>query len=78
MHSFRVLSEVVPNAVTTYCSRLFPGSASEKVTKKCGLLSHFEVGDPILAYKGFLINDTVPKNLNTALCRIHIKEKMFN
>lgn len=30
MHSFKVLIGVAPNAVITYCSKLYPGSVSDK------------------------------------------------
>lgn len=57
-HTFKVLVGVAPNAVITYVSKLYPGSASDKnITSKCGILSHVVAGDLILADKGFLISE---------------------
>ena len=50
MHFFKLLLGVAPNAVITYCSKLYPGSVSDKeiVMDSC-VLDHFKPGDLILA-----------------------------
>lgn len=46
MHSFKVLIEVAPTAVITYCSKLYPGSVSDKeIVLDSGVLNHFKPGD---------------------------------
>jgi len=64
MNSFKVLVGVAPNAVITFISPLFPGSISDKeIVEKSGLLKHLETGDLVLADKGFLIENIVPKGV---------------
>lgn len=54
MHSFKVLLGVASNAVVTYCSKLYPGSVSDKeIVLDSGILDHFKPGDMILADKAF-------------------------
>ncbi|KAK0155498.1 hypothetical protein N1851_002088 [Merluccius polli] len=65
MHSFKILLGVAPNAVITYCSKLYPGSVSDKaIVTKSGILEVFRSGDLILADKGFLIRDIVPEGVS--------------
>lgn len=65
MHSFKILLGVAPNATITYCSPLYPGSASDKaIVAKSGILETFKPGDLILADKGFLISDIVPEGVS--------------
>lgn len=65
MNSFKVLLGVSPNAVITYVSPLYPGSTSDKaIVKNSGILQHFKAGDLILADKGFLIQDIIPKGVS--------------
>ena len=65
MNSFKVLTGVAPNGVLTFVSRLFPGSISDKeIVQQSGILKHFVPGDLILADKGFLIQDIVPKGVS--------------
>ena len=62
MNSFEVLTGVAPNVVLTYISNLYPGSISDKeIVQQSGLLRHFVPGNLILADKGFLMQDIVPK-----------------
>lgn len=65
MNSFKVIIGVAPNAVITYVSNLYPGSISDKqIVKESGLLNHLCTGDLILADKGFLIQDIVPRGVS--------------
>ena len=65
MNSFKVIIGVAPNAVITYVSGLYPGSVSDKSTvQESGLLKHFVRGDLILADKGFLIQDLLPRGVS--------------
>ena len=65
MNSFKVLTGVAPNGVLTYVSKLYPGSISDKeIVQQSGILKHFVPGDLILADKGFLIQDIVPKGVS--------------
>ena len=65
MNSFKVLVGVAPNAVITYVSKLCPGSISYKaIVQESGLLNHLTPGDMILADKGFLIQDIVPRGVS--------------
>lgn len=65
MNSFKVIVGVAPNAVITYVSKLYPGSISDKeIVKQSGLKNHMACGDLILADKGFLIQDIVPKGVS--------------
>lgn len=64
MHSFKLLIGVTPNAAITYCSKLYPGSASDKeIVQDSGVLDHFKPGDLILADKGFLIHNIMPEGV---------------
>ncbi|KAF3833449.1 hypothetical protein F7725_024653 [Dissostichus mawsoni] len=64
MHSFKLLLGVAPNAVITYCSKLYPGSTSDKeIVRDSGVLQHFKPGDLILADKGFLIQNILPEGV---------------
>ena len=72
-HTYKALVGVAPNGVITFVSDLYPGSSSDKaITTSCGLLSQLQEGDMILADKGFLISDVLPKgtsvNLPPFLC----------
>ena len=65
MNSFKVIVGVAPNAVITYVSELYPGSISDKeIVRKSGLLHHLAAGDLLLADKGFLIQDIVPRGVS--------------
>lgn len=55
---------VAPNGCITFVSDLYPGSTSDKeIVQSCNILSEMEMGDLILAEKGFLIKDTVPEGI---------------
>ncbi|PFX19305.1 hypothetical protein AWC38_SpisGene16293 [Stylophora pistillata] len=65
MNSFKVIIGVAPNGVITYVSDLFPGSVSDKVmVKESGFCKHLSAGDLVLADKGFLISDVVPRGVS--------------
>ena len=65
MHSFEVIVGVAPNAVITYVSKLYPGSISDKaIVQESGLLNDLTPGDLVLADKGFLIQDIVPRGVS--------------
>ena len=56
---------MVPNAVITFVSNLYPGSISDKETvKQSKQLEHMRAGDLILADKGFFIQDLVPNGVH--------------
>ena len=55
--TFKGLIGISPTGMTTFVSNLWGGSISDKqLTKNCGILDLFEVGDAIMADKGFLIS----------------------
>ncbi|KAK5648200.1 hypothetical protein RI129_003092 [Pyrocoelia pectoralis] len=55
-NTLKRLVGVAPNGVITYASDLYPGSPSDKsIVASCGILQQMEVGNLILANKGFLI-----------------------
>ncbi|XP_062609017.1 uncharacterized protein LOC134270785 [Saccostrea cucullata] len=64
--TFKGLIGISPAGVTTFVSDLWGGSISDKqLTKKCGILHLCEVGDAIMADKGFVISDlTTPKGIH--------------
>ena len=65
MNSLKVITGVAPNAVITYVSGLYPGSVSHKsIEQGSGLLMHFVPGDLLLADKGFLIQDLLPRGVS--------------
>ena len=64
MNSFKVLIGVAPNPVTTFASKLYPCSVSDKaIVQDSRVLSVSEPEDLILADKGFLIQDIVPNGV---------------
>jgi len=64
-HTLKGLVAVAPNAVITYVSELYPGSTSDKaIMQHCGIIDQLEVGDMILADKGFLISDILPTGVS--------------
>ena len=64
INSFKVLVSVAPNAVIICVRKLYPGSISDKaIVQESGLLNHLTPGDMILADKGFLIQDIVPRGV---------------
>ena len=65
MYYFKLLQGVVPNAVITYCSDLYPGSVSDKaIVQKSGFLEDLHVWrhdfDRQRLDRGFLIQSLMP------------------
>ncbi|KAJ3661671.1 hypothetical protein Zmor_006058 [Zophobas morio] len=59
---------VAPNGVITFVRELYPGSTSDKkIVADCGILGKLQVGDMILADKGFLIKDILPAGVDLNL-----------
>lgn len=52
-----------PNGVITYASELYLGS-DKKIVQHCGIVSKLHSGDLILADKGFVIRDILPKDVH--------------
>ena len=64
-HFYKVLIDVAPNGVITFCSFLFLGSVADKaITRQSGLLDHLKAANMVLADKGFLISDIVPEGVS--------------
>lgn len=64
-NTWKVLVGVAPNGVITYVSEAYPGSLSDKkVVQNCGLLKQMDLGDLIIADKGFLIQDILPEGVS--------------
>ncbi len=64
-NTFKGLIGVAPNGVITYVSDLYVGSTSDqKVVQDCGILKQLEVGDLILADRGFLIQNILPPGVS--------------
>lgn len=60
-NTLKGLIGVAPNGVITFVSDLYPGSLSDKkIVKDSGIMTKMDVGDLILADKGFLIKDLLP------------------
>src|SRR5262249_13351724 len=60
-NTWKDLLGVAPNGFLTYASDLYPGSLSDKkIVEHSGVMKNFNVGDLVLADKGFLIQDIVP------------------
>lgn len=56
---------IAPNGIITYSSELYPGSLSDKkIVQHCGVTDQLEIGDNVLADKGFLIRDDLPYGVN--------------
>lgn len=56
---------IAPNDVTTYASDVYPGSLSDKrIVQHCGVTNHLDIGDNVLADKGFLIREDLPYGVN--------------
>jgi hypothetical protein len=64
-NTLKCLVGVAPNGAVTFVSSLYCGSASDKaITQDCGVLSHLQSGDLILADKGFVIFDILPEGVS--------------
>ena len=67
-NTFKGLEGVAPNGVITFVSDLYPGSVSDKeIVRHSGILEQMAPGDLILADKGFLIQDILPKGVSLNL-----------
>ena len=56
----KFLIGVAPQGVITFISHAWGGRASDKfITEHCGLLSHLNPGDQVLADRGFTVEDSV-------------------
>ena len=60
-NTFKALVSITPNGTIQFCSKLFTGNTSDKeIVIRSGVLDTCEVGDMILADKGFLVRDILP------------------
>ena len=64
-NTFKFLIGITPNGVPSYISDVYGGRISDKeLVKHYGLCSLQEEGDSIMADRGFLIEDLLPKNVS--------------
>ena len=57
-NTYKGLIGISPNGVITFVSQLYPGSISDKeLTRRCGILNLLEVGDSVMADRGFSIQE---------------------
>ncbi|KAF3834435.1 hypothetical protein F7725_025639, partial [Dissostichus mawsoni] len=64
MHSFKLLLGVAPNAVITYCSKLYPGSTSDKeIATKLIAQNRIHVERANARFKEFRILKFIPSHL---------------
>jgi len=67
-NTFKALISVSPNGAIVFCSDLFTGNTSDKeIVVQSGILNTLEVGDLVLADKGFLIHDVLPPGVTVNL-----------
>lgn len=60
-NTLKGLVGIAPNGVITFASSLYGGNTSDKaITQDCGVLDIFNVGDLVLADKGFTIGSILP------------------
>jgi hypothetical protein len=60
-NTFKALISIAPNGTIQYCSKLYTGNTSDKeIVLRCGILDTCEIGDMIMADKGFLVRDILP------------------
>jgi hypothetical protein len=78
--TFKGLIGISPAGVTIFASDLWSGSISDKqLTKKCGIVDMCEVGDAIMADKGFVISDlTTPKGIHLIIPPFKKKNKRMS
>jgi len=63
-NTFKALVGVAPNGVLTFLSDLYPGSMSDKaIVIQSKILDKMDPGDIVLADKGFLLHDIMPKGV---------------
>lgn len=64
-NTWKALISIAPNGVIVHMSELYPGCYSDKkIVKHSNILSKMEIGDLILADKGFLLKDIMPYGVN--------------
>lgn len=64
-HTVKALTCVAPNGAIVYCSKLYPGSVSDRgIVEHSKVLSHLQPGDLVLADKGFTIFDLMPPGVS--------------
>ena len=67
-NTFKALIGVAPNGVITFVSNLYPGSKSDKeIVRDSCILEELQPGDLVLADKGFLIQDLMPRGVSLNL-----------
>jgi len=60
-NTFKVLVGISPNGQITFVSKLWGGRVSDKkITQESGILDIVDVGDNIMADRGFDIEDILP------------------
>ena len=63
-NTLKALIAIAPNGAIIYCSYLYTGCTSDQsIVAKCGILTHLQSGDLILADKGFLISKLLPSGV---------------
>jgi hypothetical protein len=64
MHTAKFLVGVSPNGVLVYISPAYPGSTTDKeIVAATGIVEQLNIGDNLMADKGFLIDDLLPDGL---------------
>ena len=78
--TYKSLVGISPAGVVTFVSDLYAGSVSDKqITNLSGLVDLCEVGDAIMADKGFLISDlTTPKGIGLIIPPFKRKNKQLS
>ena len=78
--TYKSLIGISPAGVVTFVSDLYCGSISDKqITNKSGLVELCEVGDAIMADKGFPISDlTTPKGIELIIPPFKKKDRQFS
>lgn len=78
--TYKSLVGISPAGVVTFVSDLYAGSISDKqITKLSGLVDQCEVGDSIMADKGFVISDlTTPKGVKLTIPPFKKKDRQFS
>lgn len=61
-HTIKYSLGLAPQGAVMFISKVYAGRCSDKfVAEKCGFLDHLQVGDVVLADRGFLISASVRK-----------------
>ena len=65
-HTAKLLVGIAPSGVVVFVSRCYPGSTTDKeIVVNSGILNKLDVGDNIMADKGFLLHDILPEGLSS-------------